>query len=194
MWLFSSFRNIRECICLYFNPRKFYVKNLSDIWWKSPQNMKDYRRLCKFGVWLQYTFKAVMWTQPVNGMNSHERRLYFGYKEPSKTPAYPVSQYDTFQTRRQHHQQQQQQQPIIIRGFIFDYCENTSLHGMKYIAQRDRHWYERWVFKSRNERFVCPEFQINKCTYSRQDVFYTVKSQILIYKNYSLGRYRVFCI
>ncbi|XP_021936739.1 pickpocket protein 19-like isoform X2 [Zootermopsis nevadensis] len=89
------------------------------------------------------TFKAVMWTQPVNGMNSHERRLYFGYKEPSKTPAYPVSQYDTFQTRRQHQQQQQQQQPIIIRGFIFDYCENTSLHGMKYIAQRDRHWYER---------------------------------------------------
>ena len=33
--------------------------------------------------------------------------------------------------------------PVILRGFIFDFCDNTSIHGMRYISERQRHWSER---------------------------------------------------
>jgi hypothetical protein len=90
-------------------------------------------------MYFQHTFEAIMWAQPMSELNPFEEgRSYVGCPGPSKVPFYQISQYKTFQNTRQ-----KQQQPIINRGFIFDYCENTSLHGMKYIAQRDRRWYER---------------------------------------------------
>jgi hypothetical protein len=77
---------------------------------------------------------------------------------------------------------------------MFDYCENTSLHGMKYIAQRDRRWYERWVFVSRTERFVCPEFQKNKWSYSRQEVLARSKLRILVYRRLFSRQMNMFSI
>jgi len=76
-----------------------------------------------------------------------KRRPFFGHPGTTKTSFNRVSTCSNFQSTEQRQKPQQPQQPqpppVIIRGFIFDYCQNTSLHGMKYIAQRDRRWYER---------------------------------------------------
>lgn len=81
-----------------------------------------------------------------------KRRPLFGHQETSRKSFNHVSTYNNFQSTEQREKPQPQPPPVIIRGFIFDYCQNTSLHGMKYIAQRDRRWYERWVLQCRAER------------------------------------------
>jgi len=97
-----------------------------------------------------YTSLGHNWAQPLGGMNSfvpRKRRPFFGHQEPSKIPLNHLSSYNNFQYSQQQQQQkqhqQQQQQSINFRGLIFDYLENTTLHGMKYIAQHERRWYER---------------------------------------------------
>lgn len=32
----------------------------------------------------------------------------------------------------------------FLRKWFFNFCDNTSVHGMKYIGQMNLHWTERW--------------------------------------------------
>ncbi|PSN50549.1 hypothetical protein C0J52_03497 [Blattella germanica] len=65
------------------------------------------------------------------------RQPIHSHHTPRNNTLSPSNNYNVLQTKS-----------VIVRGFIFDYCENTTVHGMRYISERDRHWTERllWTF------------------------------------------------
>ncbi|XP_069676703.1 sodium channel protein Nach-like [Periplaneta americana] len=63
--------------------------------------------------------------------------------------------------------QESQYQPVIIRGYIFDYCANTTVHGMKYIAERGRHWSERILWSLLCSMAACGSMYLSAKNWQR---------------------------
>lgn len=48
----------------------------------------------------------------------------------------------------------------FLKKWFYSFCENTSIHGVKYIGQSDLHWTERLCFCYNFNR-IKPNFKIN---------------------------------